>query len=111
MTADRTLIRSVARLGRRARPDLAPRIDRALALAEAGMSIRRGDGAWRVASSRGDGSAYRVSDNGRACSCPDFAVRRRPCKHLLAVRLLLAAERLSRDEEVALLILRLASVG
>ena len=47
-------------------------------------------GAWHVHSQTGNG-CYKVnpSPTAPACECEDFALRREPCKHILAVRLLL----------------------
>lgn len=55
-------------------------------------------GVWTVPSQRDRSVSYRVDPNPTApsCTCEDFQLRQRPCKHIAAVRLLL--ERQIRGE-------------
>jgi hypothetical protein len=59
---------------------------RALEIA-ARMRITWEDGAWSVPSSTGSGK-YRVvlKPDGNACTCPDFELHAKDCKHILAAR-------------------------
>ena len=48
---------------------------------------------WLVSSETTAGAMYRVDADATKCTCEDFALTDRPCKHLLAVRHLRAANR------------------
>ncbi len=47
-------------------------------------SIARHNGLWLVPSQSGKGG-YKVNAEKQTCSCPDFEIRRQPCKHIFAV--------------------------
>lgn len=47
-------------------------------------NIIRQDGLWLVPSQSGKGK-YKVNAEKQTCSCPDFDIRRQPCKHIYAV--------------------------
>jgi SWIM zinc finger len=66
------------------------------------MPLRRSTYGWEVPSQSGIGS-YKVSSdhpkiatlpilNGLVCSCPDYELRRQPCKHILAVEMTVKRE-------------------
>lgn len=54
------------------------------------MRIVFNDGVWTVPSQSGSGS-YQVTlaNSGGTCACEDFQLRRKECKHILAVRIVL----------------------
>jgi hypothetical protein len=60
------------------------------------------DGCYTVPSQSGNGS-YTVilDDNDAACDCPDFELRDKPCKHIMAIRLFVrrAARGVEQDTE------------
>jgi transposase len=47
-------------------------------------NIIRQNGLWLVPSQSGKGK-YKVNAEKQTCSCPDFDIRRQPCKHIYAV--------------------------
>src|SRR5262245_21263451 len=50
-------------------------------------------GAWLVPSQSSPGKAYRVTLGDRpGCECDDFQLRRQPCQHVLAARIVCARE-------------------
>ncbi len=53
------------------------------AIAASGRVIKRGN-LWLVPSQSGRGK-YTVNAEAQSCSCPDFDIRRQPCKHIFAV--------------------------
>lgn len=68
---------------------MASRREKGLFLARSKGIKQISAGCWVVPSSTGAG-AYAVNVTARTCTCPDFETRRKPCKHLLAVELLLS---------------------
>src|SRR5688572_2681172 len=61
------------------------RREKALVIAET-MKIRRKGAGYLVPSQSGRG-AYAVNPDTKRCTCPDFEERRQPCKHVLAVEI------------------------
>src|SRR5262249_10866192 len=54
------------------------------------MRLTRKGGFWHAPSQTGSGTVYKVSigpDPAPSCGCEDFTLRRLPCKHILAARL------------------------
>jgi transposase len=45
------------------------------------------DGAWQVPSQTSPSSKYRVTLEPASCTCDDFQLRQKPCKHVIAARL------------------------
>ena len=64
------------------------RIQRGLAIA-AKVRLKRNQQGWTVPSQSGNGSYYTTID---FCTCPDYELRARPCKHIYAVRFVSARE-------------------
>ena len=93
MTLNDTTIRALQALvadGKRRRPDLAGRIERALIV----LLFREREylgGAYGIANERG--TAYTVTR--QSCTCPDATERGMTCKHQLAIGLL---ERVEQEE-------------
>jgi hypothetical protein len=95
-----TTLRTVLAKGQAAHPELAYRMDRAahiVALRRIEQSVSGNPQAYWVQSEYGD-REYWVSLSERGyhadhCTCPDYQNRGGPCKHAIAVRLLLACER------------------
>ncbi len=54
-------------------------------IAEKSKITRKGNH-WLVPSQRGCGMLYKVDLDAERCTCPDFEMRRQPCKHLFAVQ-------------------------
>jgi transposase/predicted nucleic acid-binding Zn finger protein len=54
-------------------------------IAEKSKITRRGN-LWLVPSQGGHGMLYKVDFENGKCSCPDFEIRRQPCKHVFAVQ-------------------------
>src|SRR5437879_1346682 len=80
------------------------REERGLRIA-ANAQIRRVSGAW-IVPSQSDQGAYRVAlgqDGEPHCSCPDHELRRQPCKHMIAVGIVVqrqtVTERITPDGE------------
>lgn len=75
------------------RPTL--RVLRGREIAENMKIERRGD-YWLVPSQQGTGAKYAVREDDfmepESCTCPDYALRKRPCKHVYAVRALVNGE-------------------
>lgn len=72
--------------------DLTPRQQRGLALAAAG-NIRRKSGMFEVPSQTGAGTYVVAKVEGEfRCTCPDFELTGKPCKHSFAVQYLLTFE-------------------
>jgi uncharacterized Zn finger protein len=47
---------------------------------------------WAVPSQSNDASAYLVNALAATCTCPDFELRRRKCKHIFAVEFVRTVE-------------------
>jgi len=77
-------LRRLVEEGKRERPELASRLERAAFILLLRPILKEGDG-WRVGSE--DGRRWHAIQGGR-CSCQDFQHRGGPCKHLLALELL-----------------------
>lgn len=82
------------------------RLEKARTIVKTAKLRRRGD-AWLVPSQSGHGKGYVVThtDTGYACTCPDYEHRHQPCKHVLAVAIVVTTEeveetRTERTEEV-----------
>lgn len=83
-----------------ARPELAERIRKAAAIVEAhlndraaGMIHARATEAglvWTVKGSKGDAYAVTLGET-CSCTCQDYARRRLPCKHIMAIKILALA--------------------
>jgi hypothetical protein len=87
MTLNDTTIRTLQHLvvdGKRRRPDLASRIERALTVLLFREREYLGCGAYTIANERG--AYYTVTR--QSCTCPDAVERGMVCKHQLAVGLL-----------------------
>ena len=87
MTLNDTTIRTLQTLvtdGKRRRPDLASRIERALTVLLFREREYLGCGTYSIANERG--TAYTVTR--QSCTCPDATERGMTCKHQLAVGLL-----------------------
>ncbi len=87
MTLNDTTIRTLQTLvadGKRRRPDLASRIERALTVLLFREREYLGCGAYSIANERG--TAYTVTR--QSCTCPDATERGMTCKHQLAIGLL-----------------------
>ncbi len=54
--------------------------------------IQEKDGAWVVPSQSQRGRYTVALDEGGRCTCPDFAERQLPCKHIFAVEFVLKRE-------------------
>jgi hypothetical protein len=95
--------------------DSDPRHLRALTIA-ATMPVKRDDRGWIVPSQVGHGE-YRVAPTplietipgtgGLGCECPDYLLRGRPCKHVLAVEIVIKRETTTVDGSVVSQQLRL----
>ncbi len=94
MTLNDTTIRTLQQLvadGKRRRPDLASRIERALTVLLFREREYLGCGAYTIANEYG--ACYTVTR--QSCTCPDATERGMTCKHQLAIGLL---ERVEQDE-------------
>jgi len=62
--------------------------------------ITRGNGCWLVPSQSGSGARYKVEVDGLipTCTCKDFELREKECKHILAVRLFIEQEKKAGDQ-------------
>jgi transposase len=70
------------------------RHDRGIQLAQRGHIIKQAHG-WQVLSQTGNGHYLVQLDNGPRCTCPDFELRQKPCKHIHAVECLMIWETIS----------------
>src|SRR5690349_3988120 len=70
------------------------REQKALEIAARNKLVKKGD-VWRVPSQSGFKPYYEVDLNDKSprCTCPDFEIRRQPCKHIFAVEYTLERER------------------
>jgi len=58
------------------------------------------DGCWSVPSQSGNGSYTVILDEGdAACDCPDFELRAKPCKHIMAVRLFIQRQARGAEQD------------
>ena len=99
MTLNDTTIRALQTLvadGKRRRPDLASRIERALTVLLFREREYLGCGAYSIAGERPD-TYYIVTR--QSCTCPDATERGMTCKHQLAVGLLEQVEREEQERE------------
>lgn len=72
--------------------DLTPRQIRALEIAEK-FRIVNSSGKWLVPSQTGPGKyAVQITPHAANCTCPDHELRREDCKHIMAVRHVIARE-------------------
>ena len=53
------------------------------------VRLKRNQRGWTVPSQSGNGTYYTTPD---FCTCPDYELRARPCKHIYAVRFVIARE-------------------
>ncbi len=60
------------------------RHERGIQLAQRGHIVKQADG-WQVLSQSGNGHYLVRIDPPPSCTCPDFELRQRPCKHIYAV--------------------------
>lgn len=69
------------------------RQQKALLIAATSNIVRKGDETWLVPSQSSKGR-YAVTGEGdtRECTCPDYELRLMPCKHIMAVQLVLFRE-------------------
>ena len=89
------LLQALVTDGKRRRPDLASRIERALTVLLFREREYLGCGAYSIANERG--AAYTVTRH--SCTCPDATERGMTCKHQLAVGLLEQVEREEQERE------------
>lgn len=69
------------------------RSQKALVIAATSKIEKRGSETWIVPSqSQGGKYAVTITAEGKACTCPDFELRQLPCKHVMAVQLVLFRE-------------------
>ena len=70
------------------------REQKGLMIAATSNIVKRGNETWIVPSQTAKGSKYAVTiaAEGKACTCPDFELRQKPCKHIIAVQLVLFRE-------------------
>ena len=52
---------------------------------------KQADGTWSVPSQAGRGR-YAVDPRAKHCTCPDYELRRQPCKHVFAVECVMKRE-------------------
>lgn len=78
-----------------------PRVSKALHIAAVNR-LAANDGHWRVPSQAGNGTYMVVigADQAFHCSCPDFAERLMPCKHIIAIEITIRRET-GKDPKVA----------
>jgi hypothetical protein len=58
------------------------------------------DGCYTVPSQSGNGSYTVILDDAdEACDCPDFELRAKPCKHIMAVRLYVSREQRGVEQD------------
>jgi hypothetical protein len=78
------------------------RLEKARTIVKTAKLRRKGD-AWLVPSQSGHGKGYVVThtEAGYVCTCPDYENRRKNCKHILAVAIVITEEesRTERTEE------------
>jgi hypothetical protein len=106
LTVDQEVIVALADQGALKRPDLAPRIERAVSIVLAGDVEPIAPGIYQVRSQSRPGRTYMVNGT---CECPD-ARGKDPftcapqglCKHRLAVRLLERAEAIAAERVAAI---------
>jgi hypothetical protein len=60
------------------------RPERGLQLAQRGHITKHANG-WKVLSQSGNGSYFVHLEDKPSCTCSDFELRQRPCKHIYAV--------------------------
>ena len=95
-TVSRGTLMDVLALGIQAHPELSVRMDKAAEIVASGGVEHGAVAGWWVRSQSRD-TAYFVTlvhdYRFDQCSCPDFQQRGGPCKHAIAVRMLLACQR------------------
>jgi len=74
------------------------RKERGLQLAHRGHILKQAHG-WQVLSQSGNGYYAVNLDNGPRCTCPDFELRRKPCKHIHAVECLMVWETIADSSQ------------
>jgi transposase len=74
-------------------PETDARQQRGLIIAATAKITKRDKGTWIVPSQSQNGRyAVTITNEGKLCTCPDFELRRKPCKHVYAVQYLLFRE-------------------
>ncbi len=82
-------------------PEQNARQQRGLVIAATAKIGKRDRGTWIVPSQSGDRKAryaVTISKEGKFCTCPDFELRQKPCKHVYAVQYVLFRETATNGE-------------
>lgn len=75
------------------------RQQRGLEIAAMSKITKRGNETWIVPSQTMNGRyAVTISEEGKACTCPDFELRQQPCKHVFAVQYVLFREQVTETK-------------
>jgi len=76
------------------------RQQRGLVIAATSNITKRGNETWIVPSQQRNGSKYAVTvaAEGKECTCPDYELRQKPCKHIFAVQYVLFREQVTETK-------------